>query len=50
MIGNLKAGLQKVGELLEEIKKEFGGGNNKLRKVAELRQIEQGDRMIEEYV
>ena len=39
-----------VGEFLAEIKKEFGGGEEKLVKAAELRKLEQGGRMMEEFV
>ena len=39
-----------VGEFLAEIKKEFGGGDKESVKVAELKKIKQGGRMIEEFV
>ena len=39
-----------VGEFLAEIKKEFGGGEEESAKVAELKKLEQGERMIEEFV
>jgi len=39
-----------VGEFLAEIKKEFGGGDEELVKVAELKKIEQGGRTMEEFV
>ena len=39
-----------VGEFLAEIKKEFGGGDKESLKVAELKRIEQGGRMMEEFV
>jgi len=39
-----------AGEFLAEIKKEFRGGDEKSVKVAELKKIEQGGRMIEEFV
>ena len=35
-----------VGEFLVEIKKEFGGGEEKLVKVVELKKLEQGERTI----
>ena len=35
-----------VGEFLVEIKKEFGGGEEKLVKVVELKKLEQGGRTI----
>jgi len=35
-----------VGEFLLELKKEFGGGDEKLVKVAELRRIEQRGRTM----
>jgi len=37
-------------ELLAEIKREFGGGDKELVKVVELKKIEQGERMIEEFI
>lgn len=48
---NLKTGVLEfeiVGEFLEEIKKEFEGGDNESRKVAELKQVEQESRTMEE--
>ena len=39
-----------VGEFLAEIKKEFGGGEEELVKVAELRKLEQGGKTMEEFV
>ena len=39
-----------TGEFLAEIRKEFGGGDEESVKVAELKKIEQGGRMIEEFV
>ena len=39
-----------VGEFLAEIKKEFGGGEEKLVKAAELRKLEQEGRTMEEFV
>ena len=39
-----------VGEFLMAIKKEFGGGDEKLVKVAELKKLEQGGRIMEEFV
>ena len=39
-----------VGEFLAEIKKEFGEGDEELVKIAELKRIEQGSRMIEDFV
>jgi len=41
---------ESVGEFLAEIKKEFGGGEKKLVKVAELKRLEQGERTMEEFV
>ena len=37
-------------EFLISLKKEFGGGKEKLVKTAELRKLEQGERTIEEFV
>ena len=39
-----------VGEFLAEIRREFGGGDEKLVKVAELKKIEQEERTMEEFV
>jgi len=39
-----------IGEFLVEIKKEFGGGEEKSVKVMELRKLEQEGRTIEEFV
>ena len=39
-----------VGEFLTEIRKEFGERNKELIKIAKLKRIEQGGRMIEEFV
>ena len=39
-----------VGEFLAEIKKEFGGGEEELVKAAELKKLEQGRRMMEEFI
>jgi len=41
---------ESVGGFLAAIKKEFGGGEKKLVKVAELKELEQEGRMIEEFV
>jgi len=41
---------ESTGEFLAEIKKEFGGGDEKSVKVAELKKIEQGGRTIKEFV
>ena len=39
-----------VGEFLLELKKEFGGGDEELVKIVELKKIEQGGKIIEEFV
>ena len=39
-----------VGEFLAEIKNEFRGGDEESLKVAKLKRIEQGSRMMEEFV
>ena len=39
-----------AGEFLAEIKKEFGGGDEELVKVAELKKIKQGRRTMEEFI
>jgi len=41
---------ESAGEFLAEIKKEFGGGDKESVKIAELKKIEQGGRMMEEFV
>ena len=41
---------ESVEEFLVEIRKEFGGGNEESVKVAELKKIEQGGRIMEEFV
>ena len=39
-----------VREFLKKIKKKFGRGSKKLRKVAELKQVEQGQWTMDEFV
>lgn len=39
-----------VRDFLAELKKEFEGGNNESAKVIELKKIEQGGKIIEEFV
>ena len=41
---------ESVGELFAEIKKDFGRGDKELLKVAELKEIEQGSRIMKEFV
>ena len=41
---------ESVREFLAAIKKEFGGGEEELVKVAELKRLEQGGRIMEEFV
>jgi len=41
---------ESVGEFLAEIKKEFGGGDKELVKVAKLKKIKQGERTMEKFV
>jgi len=41
---------ESAGEFLAEIKKEFGGGDEESVKVVELKKIEQGGIMMEEFV
>jgi len=53
ILEDLEGGLLKyktVGEFLTDIKKEFGGGDEESAKVAELRRLEQGNKMMEEFV
>ena len=47
-VGELE--FESVGELLAEIRKEFGGGDEESVKVAELKKIKQGRRTMEEFV
>jgi len=37
-------------EFLADLKKEFGGGDNKTMKIAELKKVKQEDRTIEEFM
>ena len=39
-----------VEEFLADIKKEFGGGDNEIIKVTELKRIKQGSRTMKEFV
>jgi len=41
---------ESVEEFLAEIRKEFGGGDEELVKVAKLKRIEQGGKNVEEFV
>ena len=41
---------ESVGEFLAEIKKDFGGGDEESIKVAELKRMEQGSRIMKEFV
>ena len=41
---------ESVEEFLIAIKKEFGGGEKESVKVAKLKKLEQGERMMEEFV
>jgi len=41
---------ESVEEFLATIKKEFGGGEEDIVKVAELKKLEQGRKMMEEFV
>ena len=53
MLENLEAGLLEyeiAGKFLIDIRKEFGGGDEELVKVAELKRLEQEGRIIEEFV
>jgi len=45
-----KVEYKSVGEFLAEIKKKFGEGDEELLKVVKLKRIEQGGRMMEEFV
>ena len=53
MLEELEAGeleFETVGEFLAEIKKEFRGGEEESVKAAELKKLEQGRRMMEEFI
>jgi len=53
MLEDLKGGLLEygtIGEFLTDIKKEFGGGDEESVKVAELKKVEQGEKIMEEFV
>ena len=53
VLENLKEGeleYESVGEFLVAIKKEFEEGEEELVKVAELRRLEQGGKIIEEFM
>ena len=53
MLEDLEGGLleyESVGEFLADIKKEFGGGDEKSVKVAELQRLEQGSKTMEEFI
>ena len=39
-----------VGEFLVDIRKEFGGRDEKLVKIAELKRLEQGSKTIEKFI
>jgi len=39
-----------VGEFLVDLKREFDGGDNETIKVSELKNVEQGNRIMEEFV
>ena len=53
MLEDLKGGLleyKTVGEFLADIKKEFGREDKERVKVAELKRLEQGEKIIEKFV
>ena len=53
ILEDLEKGLLKykiVREFLTDIKKEFGRGDEEIVKVVELKKIEQGGKIIEEFV
>ena len=39
-----------IGKFLSDLKEEYGGGNDKMMKVVELKKVEQRNRIIEEFV
>ena len=38
------------GKFLSDLKEEFGGGNDEIMKVAELKKVEQKNKIIEEFI
>ena len=38
------------GKFLSDLKKEFGGGNDEIMKVAELKKVEQKNKIIEKFI
>jgi len=53
VLEDLEAGkleYESAGEFLAGLKREFGGGDKELVKMAELKRVEQGGRTIEEFV
>ena len=53
MLEDLERGIleyETVGEFFMDIRKEFGRGDEKMVKAAELRRIEQGGKTMEEYM
>ena len=53
MLKNLEIGVLEyvtVEEFLADLKKEFGQGNDKTIKVVELKNLEQGNRTMEEFI
>ena len=53
ILEDLEAGeveYESAGEFLAEIKREFGGGEKELVKVAELKKLEQGEKTMEKFV
>jgi len=53
MLEDLEGGLleyKTIGEFLADIRKEFGGGDEELVKVAKFKRLEQGSRTMEEFV
>ena len=53
ILEDLEAGeveYESAGEFLVELKREFGGGDGKVVKVAELKKLKQGGRTMEEFV
>ena len=47
---NREVEYESAEEFLTSLKKKFGGGEEELVKVAELRKLEQGGKMMEEFV
>jgi len=50
MLEDLEGEYETVEKFLADIRKEFGGGNEEMVKVAELKMLKQEEKTIEEFV